>query len=154
MEKYDYNTDLEIDKFNLDTCIIKQPILYERYSTLYVEAVEIRDRLKLKLEETYAIIDKEIRQKYILSGMKITEKAIENEIIVDSDYKKAMDKYMSAKKDAETFGVLKESFGQRKDMLKLLVELHITNYYSSLEDQQQKSFTRDAIKKELRERKS
>ena len=146
-DNFDYQEDLKIDKNALDEECMKQPSLYEKYSSISADALSDRDVKKLRVEEIRAQIDREIRQKALNSGAKVTEKQIESEVTLDSRLKEVTNEYLEAKKVAETTQIIKESFQQKKDMLKVLADLYISNYFSTVESKNEKDFQKEGIRK-------
>ncbi len=148
----DYTEHLNIDKNGLDEECLKQPILYEHYSTEWAEAVNKRDRLKQKLDNYKAGLEKKVRRK-LAKKSKVTEKMIENAVLTDKKYQKKVDRYLKAKGKANKLGVRREAFAQKKDMLKILTDLFIGNYYGEVRSSAQVELGREGVKLALRKKK-
>jgi len=121
----------KIDKFNLDGEVNRQVDLMDEVGEKHAELVEEKDLAKNNLDLIKAKLDSEIREEY--SGSKITEKKIENLIIMDSAYQKAVKTHLELRKEEQIAGNEKEMALQRRAFLKLLGELWIASYYGDPE---------------------
>jgi len=114
--------DLRIDRAVLDDEFCEQPAKFAYYSTLYELARDREARQKRSLDLLYARIDAEKRiaaasMTAANSKFKYTETMCKNEVITDAEYQEAQLNYLDSKKLANTLGVAKEAFAQRKEML-------------------------------------
>ena len=128
----DFEEQLKISKFDLDTECCLQPGLFAEWAEKSVEAHDQRDRAKLKVEQIYAMIDNEIRKQASERGEKITEKQIESRIILDSRYIQAQEEYLKYSKDAATLLVARQAFEQRKGMIEMVCRLFMSEYFSEV----------------------
>lgn len=122
----EFRNYLRIDKTRLDDELVEQPQLFFEVSEQYTEAVAHRDAMKAQVESVYASLDGSYR-----SGEKSTEGAIKSQIINSEHWRAANDDFLQAKKWADQWGVLKDSFNQRSEMLKSLCKLYATNYFET-----------------------
>lgn len=109
--------DVTFSPEDIDTAMIDQAGLFAFYADQSRIASKRADNLKLKLSIVEAEVDKEIRDQVAADGKKITEKAIDKEILRHVKYIKAAMAYNDAKSVAQMIRDVLESFKQRKDML-------------------------------------
>jgi benzoyl-CoA reductase/2-hydroxyglutaryl-CoA dehydratase subunit BcrC/BadD/HgdB len=126
----------KIDKFNLDEEVNRQVDLMDETGELHAFLVEERDLAKNEVDKIKAKLDDEIREEY--SDRKITEKKIENMIILDPSYQEAYKKYLALRREEQLAGNDKEIALQRRAYLKILAELWIAQYYSIPEIKEEK----------------
>ena len=150
---------LQINKHNLDEEWLRQPMLCKEWLERFVEATEIRDKLKQKikilekdeLESVRANLDIQIRSnpnKYA-GDSKLTENYIGNLVVNHPDYKEALAKLrkteselIEANSNLNTIeGARDIIFYQRKATLEYLTQLYQGSY-----------FIRDVVPKDTRER--
>ena len=127
----DVKEKYKIDKFNLDEEVNRQVDLMDEIGEKHAFLEGNKEATKLQLDILKAELDNEIRQEY--SQSKITEKRIENLIIMDPVYQKKYKEYLKWKKEASIAGNEKEMAMQRRAFLKLLGELWIASYYGDPE---------------------
>jgi len=147
-----YKEDLKIDQFALDECCLKQPVLFDQYAQTVASLSKYRDELKLALDQTSARLDGIIRETASVEGKKVTEAIVSNEITRNLQYADLQQKYLNTCAEVEEAKVIKEAFQQRRDMLKLLVELYISGYWASVETKIIKQKGTEGIEKRLREK--
>ena len=136
----DYKEQLKIDKDNLDEECINQPVLYDRYASQVPDSVYGMDQAKLDMEVLKAdLYKKNIALAIKDGGKKPTDKSLESDILLDSDFQKVQDIYYEAKKKAEKAKAVREAFMQRKEMIRGLIELHNSTYFSRVETKTDKS---------------
>lgn len=116
---------LEIDRSDLETCLVEQAMLTFEVSEHVVTANSERDKLKLDIEQLAAQLDPEIREDLEQAEAKITEAIVANAIKDDSRMRSAQAAYLAAKENAELLHSLESAFHQRGSMLKKLAELEI-----------------------------
>ena len=147
-----YKDDLRIDEYNLDEECLRQPVLFEYYSQKLTPLYKLRDELKLMSEQTYARLDGITRGSASAEGKKITETTILNEITRNVQYQDLQQKYLKVCAEIKESEVIKEAFQQRRDMLKLLTELYIAGYWSSVEVKVVKKQGTEALKSKLEQK--
>tara|TARA_Y100000310_G_C20676215_1_gene813216 strand:- start:725 stop:1204 length:480 start_codon:yes stop_codon:yes gene_type:complete len=153
MEKY-YKNYLEVDKDNLDEECIQQPVLYDKFASQVPDLVNDVDIAKADMEFERASLYKEIVEEAIKSGgKKPTEKDIEKDILLNEKFVGVQHNYFEAKKKAEQAKVVKEVFMQRKDMIRGLIELHNSTYFSRVETKIDKSVKESHDKSKMRGKK-
>lgn len=121
---------LTIDRNSLDTAVIEQPNLFYTYSEL---AAKVRDELegaKGELDRIAAETANELRKTAEKTGAKITEARISEQVTIAEAFLNASVLVREAKLASDRANNMKEALSQRANMLKLLVELYASNYFS------------------------
>jgi len=111
------NQDIQINPADLDTEFKDQALKFIYWATLSELAKDLANRKKYELDMFYARLDHSIRQNAVVNNIKLTEKMVENTVVTNEEYQKAMKEYNEARKQAGILQVAKEAFNQRKDML-------------------------------------
>ena len=123
---------VRIDKEDLDTALLEQPMLCWDWHKAFAFAQEKMERLKLKMDVVKAEVDLEIRSAPAHFGLeKVTDPTIKAAVTVDKRCIKAEKEYLRAKRD---FTLLKggtKSLEDRKVSLQNLVKLFEDGYFSS-----------------------
>lgn len=119
---------LQIDKQVLDDEIMRQPGLFYTVSEQLTTALAERDAAKENLDIVNAELDAKWR-KNLQSQPKLTEKVVNNHVVMDPDHEVAFAEYLMFKSKADKLQALKDAFQQRSYMLKALVALYAANYY-------------------------
>lgn len=148
----EYRVDLEIDQNDLDTACLKQPVLFDMYAQNVAVLSKKRDELKLMIEQEGARLDGILREAASAEGKKITEIMVQNEIVRNKQYADLQQKYLNLCSEVKEAEIVRDAFNQRKDMLKLLVELFISGYWSSTETKLVKDQRVGALKEKLEEK--
>ena len=128
-----YREDLKIDQSELDECCLRQPVLFDHYTQKLSSLYKYRDEVKLAVEQMSARLDGIIREAASAEGKKLTEAMVQNEITRNLQYADLQQKYANICSDVKEAEVIRDAFQQRRDMLKLLVELYIAGYWASVE---------------------
>lgn len=125
----DFKNDIVIDEFNLDSEWKKQPRLFLQISEEAQKADLSYKKAKENVEVVKAKLYKSIKTEMLEEGEKVTEKALENEILIHDDYHEAFDKMLQRQNEAQLLkaGVL--AFEQKKSALENMVKLHIAGYF-------------------------
>lgn len=147
-----YKDDLKIDEHNLDEECLKQPALFEIYTQKLNPLYKLRDELKLEVERFAANLDGLIREAASAEGKKITETMIQNEIIRNVQYGDLQQKYIKVCTEIKEGEVIRDAFQQRRDMLKLLTELYIGQYWSTVEPKVIKQKGNESLRNKLEEK--
>lgn len=121
---------LKINMSELDNDLIQQPELLRQVSEAYALAVSRRDAAKEELERVNAELYSTIRSQAEEEGRKITEKAIDSEITQSPEHQRAHREWLDRKLEADQWSALKDSFYQRSHMLRDLVSLFTSGYFS------------------------
>lgn len=148
----DYRKDLTIDRDNLDEDCIRQPVLYDTYAQLLVPLYKERDTIKLGIEQLSAQLDGIIRESASAEGKKLTEAKIQGEIIINPQYQNLQIKYINICTEVKEKEAIRDAFQQRKDMLKLLVELFISGYWANVQPRVIKNIANSSLEEKLKEK--
>lgn len=145
---------IRIDKDDLDLEVISQPDLFYAASSAHALAVSNRDQAYEGLKQTDAELNLDIREEMLGKGEKFTETLLSSIVQSHESHKEAYIEYASYKRDAEQLQALKEAFLQRSHMLRELVQLYVTGYYSEsalgTDTQEARNFKQGAAKNRVR----
>ena len=147
-----YREDLKIDQSELDECCLRQPVLFDHYTQKLSSLYKYRDEVKLAVEQMSARLDGIIREAASAEGKKLTEAMVQNEITRNLQYADLQQKYANICSDVKEAEVIRDAFQQRRDMLKLLVELYIAGYWASVETKVVKKQGTENIKERLQKK--
>jgi hypothetical protein len=118
---------LPIDKLRLDDEVVQQPALFYEASEACAEAITERDARREELSSVDADLDAEART--ALSEPKEAE--VKAYIQSHARHKKATAEWLDAKELADKLTALKEAFKQRSYSMRILADLHVSNYFES-----------------------
>lgn len=126
------NPDLfEIDSANLDEEWMMQPKVFLKYSLKSAEARETFERAKAKLDVARAELDLMIRKDPETFGLeKITESAITNTILLQPEYKEALEEVHTSQHAYNILQATVQALDHRKRALENLVDLHGMQYFA------------------------
>lgn len=114
---------------DLDDALAKQPTLYCDVADGYTEAVSGRDACKLDLEEAKSKHGLNLREDAVRNKEKLTEGHLEHCLAEIGEIKSLEREFLHWKAEVSRWQALKESFGQRKDMLQELVPMYLSRLY-------------------------
>lgn len=109
--------DTKINEVNLDDCFQKQSSLRAYYGSLAAQYEANASKAKMLFEIREAQVFKEIRDSMVASGVKPTEKAIENAVKTDPRWIKERSKMIDMQCQADIARALVTSLVDRRDML-------------------------------------
>lgn len=121
---------LRIDKASLDKALLEQPELYYHVSKQLADLVSQRDAAKQYISEVEARVDATVRKSLAEAETKATVDQISAAKQRHPDVRDAVDAHLDLSHAVGQFGALKEAFTQRSYVLKDMVSLYISNYYS------------------------
>lgn len=122
---------ITIDQFGLEGECLKQPVLYERVSSLSAEVKAEARRAKEELESTKAEVELAVRANPDLFNVaKITEGTVSAVVTSSDKCRIATKKYIDYQEMSDKFTALEISCEQRKSAVRDLITLYIHNYYS------------------------
>lgn len=129
----EYKNRLSIDKFNLDVEVTTFPSLLNDVLEAFEKAAVIRDDHKAKLERTEAEVSQNIRYRMEKdrADARITNKMVADAVASDPDVELAKQLYIMSREIAGQWQALRSSFEQKGSMLKLVVALYGSNYYTA-----------------------
>lgn len=139
--EHTFNTDVQIDRTNLDDEFASQAEKYAFYGFLAEQAKHNAEHRKHILENVEASLDSEKRAeaertKSMLKSFKYTETMCHNEVISDPRYKEHQKAWMDAKLLAAQLDICAKAIAMRKDMLKELGAVARIGTFSNPQDQQ------------------
>lgn len=124
--------ELKIDREQIDEELIAHSQHFFHVAVAHEHAVSEMDEKKLDLEITEVELDREIRERMIADGERITEKQVEAAVKRHEDYTTASEAYIKAKAEAGVWAALRESYRQRRDMLIELSKRTQQRYYDEV----------------------
>lgn len=119
---------LEIDRTSLDDEVRQHASLLFSVSEAMVEAIAKRDALKDFLTKTEAELDCEVREGF--GDDKYTETQVKSTVLTDPSRIKINAQLLEAKAEADKLIALKDAFHSRGYMIRDLVSLYLSNYYT------------------------
>jgi hypothetical protein len=125
----DMEDELQIDENLLEDELKKQPELRNDVGKELAYAVSRRDQAKHSLKEAEAMCAKEYRDTARREQEKVTEKEIENAVILDEQVNKAKRDLVKAELEVNLLEALRDSFKDRGYALGRLVDLWLERYY-------------------------
>ena len=127
----DYEKDIKIDDSSLDIEFAEQATLFMKYSRNVSEMERLKDLAKEKLDFIKAQLDRDIRLKPSYFEVdKITDKVVENTILLQEEYKIASTAYIQAKFEWSNAKGVADAFEQRKSCLEGLAKLLGQQYFA------------------------
>lgn len=129
MDKFD-NDMLLIDQHALDRELIRQAHTYHEIAIAYAEAVSKRDAAYENIKTVDANLYFHLRQTYEAEGTKITESLLSQKVLTHPEHTRAHGEHNLLKLEADKLMALKDAFGQRSYMLRDMVQLYTTGYFT------------------------
>lgn len=123
---------IAINRDMLDEELIANAQSFHHAGEGFAFAKSRRDTLEARLARLHAELDNDIRENMVSQNEKFTETQIKQKILQEKDYRKLHDDFLSACREADSWEGLRNSFRQRADMLKALVQLHVTGYFGEM----------------------
>ncbi|NBU69925.1 MAG: hypothetical protein EBS53_00520 [Bacteroidetes bacterium] len=116
---YDSHLDehLYINRSDLSSEFASHAERFAYYATCFELAADKVRRLDIDLKRMYAVLDAEKRGEMMNSGVKTTEKMIENMVITDDRYVAVQSELMDAEKQHGLLKAARDSMAARKEML-------------------------------------
>lgn len=148
-EEYDLDLRLTFDKHDLENEWVHHPGMVHSWAENAADAQLQFDEAKAKLELTKAQLDSDIRKTPSDYGLeKLSEKSIENTIILQPEYQAALRNMNSARHDLKVADAAVTALEHRRKALSYAVELWIRRYNS---DRLPKTSTEEGEEFEKRE---
>ena len=95
--------DVRIDHSNLHHEFIRQPELTAAYGFLMAEAEREEKMIEFQVDRLYAVLDKQVRTDFEMSGEKTTETKIRNSVITHPEYQRVKLDLIDAHKNKQLF---------------------------------------------------
>lgn len=143
---------LVISKFDLDSMCAMQPDVFFAVSEEYAKASSVRDLAKERIAQIDAELSFEFRKESERLGEKVTEAKLQQLVTTHVSHQTVFQEWLDAKFQADVWGALKESFGQRVFMIKELCNLALANYYSNVEVKDTTAKSRDLTHTQIKNR--
>ena len=121
---------LRIDEHTLESDCVYQPELFYQVGKQLADKEAERDATKQRLSEKMAEIELLIREEAENSDSRVTVNEVSARVTQDSGVRSLSSALLDMNRRIGQLKTLKESYMQRKDMLRELVALYINNYYS------------------------
>jgi hypothetical protein len=124
---------VEIDEYNLDRELDRQPRNYMRIAIKLADARLAHAEAKAELDLTEAEVAKNVRvnpKKYGLD--KITETGLEQVIKLRPEYQAAQTAMLKAKHVMDIYDAVREALEHKKYTLQGRVTLHVNNYHAKV----------------------
>jgi len=129
--KSEYDRDVFIDQDALDKELVNHGELFMKWAERLADAIEERDIKKGEIEIKKAGIGNNIRSEPKDYGLeKVTDKAIDNLIILDKDLQELNKEYYICTKNINVLTAAKEEMHSRRKRIEKLVELWLGKYWS------------------------
>jgi len=133
-EYADLQSTLHIHLHGLHEDAQDQPDLASRAGELAAELKAAAKRAKLAVEELTAQIDLNVRAKPEVFGLsKITETTIASVVATRPQTKEAKQAQIAAEREADLAATLANAYEHRRSMLKIEVDLWMSNYWGDVE---------------------
>ena len=117
----DYESHLDehlyINSSDLNSEFSEHAERFAYYATCFEIASDKVRRYDVDMKRMYAILDSEKRNELLNSGIKSTEKMIENMVITDDRYVALQNEAMDAERQLGLLKAARDSMAQRKEML-------------------------------------
>lgn len=126
----DYEKDLEIDKYALDSECVNQPVRFMEWSKRWAEAIAERDRAEQKLKVIEAQVEQRIRMDGQSRSEKLTESAVKSLVMVDPEVQAAREEAIDSSYRANVLLAARQAMEQRKSMIEKLVNLFLSGYWA------------------------
>ena len=121
---------LLIDKNSLDIALEEQAHVFYQIGLKYAQICSLRDEAADTVKVIAAKKNIKIRRDAEKAKTKITEDMVKQLVNTSEDFIKGNDIYLDFKNQAEEWHNLKDAFQQRSYMLRELVQLYVSQYYS------------------------
>lgn len=112
---------LVIDEERLDEEISRQAELFMEFARRWVQAEYKAMVLDMDLERYAAELRRRLREELGRDGKKVTEGMLEDYVLSDEGHIELKRELLEAKREAKFWGVVKDAFKQKKDMLEAKV---------------------------------
>ena len=129
----DFSEDIEINKYQLDEELVRQPQLYYDWAKAEVNAGDEVAKAKDDLEITSAKVEIEIRKHPTLFDLPENPKEglIKAAIIINKKVKRKKKKYLQALKTQRLLSKAERAFEHRKKSLEGLVSINMQMHFST-----------------------
>lgn len=130
LEPEDFTAKLRLDKHALDEAIAEQADLYYLVAERHVLARDAAETAKAELDTRDSSEALRLRAEAERAGAKITEGRISEQVLTSAAHSVATGELSLARLQSEKWAALRDAFGQRASMIKVLAELYVAGYFS------------------------
>lgn len=130
MDLKNLQDSLLINQNALDYEIMHQAQTYNEIGIATVEAKSEADALYEAYKNTDATLNISVREELTALGTKFTEAIVAAKVATHPDHVTAYQDYLNAKLVADKLSVLKDAYSQRSSMLRDLVSLFSSSYWT------------------------
>lgn len=109
--------DLFVNRNDLSEAFAQHAERFAWYATCYELSQDKLARLEAELKRAYAVLDHEARGTLAMSGVKTTEKMVENTVITDPRYIELQEEVFAAQKQVGLLKAARDAMIHRRDML-------------------------------------
>jgi len=126
----EFRAKLIIDRHALDEAIAEQADLFYTVAERYALCRDQVENAKAELDGEDARLALAIRADAEKIGTKTTEGKIAEQVLASDVHTRIAAQLNRARLGADTWDALRDAFGQRASMLKLMADLYVSGYYS------------------------
>jgi len=147
----DFNEDIKINKYKLDTELVNQPQRYYEWAKAEADAADEVARLKDKLEVVKSKVEIRIRKNPTLFDLPENPKEalVKAAITIHPKVQKASKKLFNATKTHRLLTKAEKSFEHRKKSLEGLVSLNMQIHFANPRGTERKHYEIDNDRKDL-----
>lgn len=131
---------LSINEHSLDVALREHPDLFYTVATELALAISNRDEAKMEVDEVEAKVASEIRHRASVDDEKVTDKSVSDQVKLDKRVQAASTKFIEQRLNAAKWTALKEAYESRSYAISKLVDLYLSNYYSTIEKKSDADF--------------
>lgn len=126
----DLKRAVEIDKNDLDTCLVEQPDLFYRVSEQYTLARSLQDEIKYDIAQLEAELSAQFRKENDGEKKGPTVDAVKAAVLSSPKMIDLQKELLSASTKVGKWAALKEAYDMRASALKSLTQLFASNYFT------------------------
>jgi hypothetical protein len=121
---------LQIDTGRLDEAMLTHSDLFYRVARLYARAQSRSDGALDSLKATESELLNQLRRERMRKGKRVTESQLKSELASLPRFREAQNALLVAQRAARDCLALKEAYQHRQYMLRSLVQLYVSEYFS------------------------
>ncbi|MBX4215938.1 hypothetical protein KW797_03240 [Candidatus Parcubacteria bacterium] len=148
----EFRNRVKIDKDRLDSAVEEQAFLFLEVCEHHVRATSLADAARDELKQTDGRLAREFRMKQMKDGEKATEAMVNEHLVLHSEHRGAIDKLNDREREKERWYALRQAMDQRSKMLRELVNLFASSYFTSSGAATPRNAVRDALAETARKK--
>ena len=121
---------LQLDKTRLDQFFEEYPVAFDEVSNALAEAQARVDKLKDELRQLEAQLALTFREELVREGQRVTEKLVEDLIVVDQDWQRKREELLKAQAELNRLKNLRETLREMAAAATELSRLFAAGYWS------------------------